>query len=180
MAWHYARPGTVDDHLAISDADLALPALELGWVPESGWGARDSVFHEPEAVLSFGGRATEQREGGLYSAGRLFVWHPNAPGQKLVFLVPIEEEGEYSIDLCTARTGASGSFRMSLRHPGETGEPVETELAQVDLHEPGRTILRRVATPKQKLPSGLHELVLTSVNPRLGEIGIDFIWIQKR
>jgi len=180
MAWHYARPGTVDDHVTISDADLELPALALGWVPESGWGARNSVFYEPEALLRTQAADVEEREGGLYSAGRLFVWQPSAPEQKLVFLVPIEEDGKYSIDLCTARTGASGSFELHLRHPGEDGKPVETELAQVDLNDPGRTLLRRVATPAQELPAGLHELVVTSKSPRLGEIGIDFIWVQKR
>ena len=181
MAWHYARPGTVDDHLAISDADLLLPELELGWVPEAGWGARNSVFHEPEALVSFAHwDDIEQREGGLYSAGELFVWDVHATGQKLIFLVPIEEAGEYSIDVCTARTGASGSFDMFLTYPGEDGEPVRKELARADLYDPGRTILRRVSTPAQQLPAGQHELELIARTPRHGEIGIDFIWVQKK
>ena len=180
LAYHYARPGGTDDHLPITPADLRPLALEPGWVPESGWGARNSVFHEPEVLLASEGARVERREDGLYSAGRLFVWRPRESGETLSLAIPIEDAGKYSVDLCAARTGGSGSFEMLLRHAGEGGEPVETVLARVDLLEPGRTNLRRVSTPAQELPAGQHELVLVSRGEPGAEIGIDFVWIQKR
>ncbi|MFH0945750.1 MAG: DUF2961 domain-containing protein [Planctomycetota bacterium] len=180
MAWHYARPMTIDDHLPISDADLRPLALKTGWIPESGWGARNSVFHEPETVLLTEGATLERDEGALYSAGRLCVWRPGSKGESLSFVVPIEEAGKYSVDLCVEKTGGGGSFELLLRVPGEDGQPKEVSLAEVDLREPGRTNLRRVSTPAQELPAGQHELILVNRGNPNSRIGIDFIWIQKR
>ena len=180
LAWHYARPMTVDDHLPISDADLRPLALKDGWIPEAGWGARGSVFYEPETLYIAKSGTVEHERGALYSAGKLFVWRAGKDRSAVRFAVPIEEAGKYSVDLCVEKSGSSGSFELRLRYPGEDGQPKEVLLAEVDLRDPGRTILRRVSTPAQELPAGQHELILVNKGNPNSRIGIDFIWVQKR
>ena len=110
LAYHYALPGAVDDHVTITDEDVRPLDLAPNWEPEAYWGAANSIFHEPETLLEGDMPGTvELREGNLYSRGRLFVWKPKRAGETISFIIPITEAGTYSVDFCAAKTGSSGT-----------------------------------------------------------------------
>ena len=181
LSYHYARPGTFDDHMAITDDDVRALVLPENWRPEAGLGARNSTFYEPEVVLkgAVGPPYVEFAEGNLYSAGRLMVWRPVRIGQTLAFVVPIAESGKYSVDLCAAKTDQGGTFRAVLRRSGSSGD--ETVLHdEVDLCAPGRHMLRRISAEPVELEAGEYELVLECAREAGKTIGVDFVWVQRR
>ncbi|MEW6747159.1 MAG: glycoside hydrolase family 172 protein [Planctomycetota bacterium] len=181
LAYHYGRPGMVDDHLPITDADVRELELPADWKPNPGWGAQGSTFWEPEALLENADQHTiEFVEGNLYSAGWLMVWRPQRPGESIVFTIPIAEAAKHSLDLCAAMTEQSGEIQISLAQRAPDNEWRDELTGNADLKAPGRVMLRRIETKPADLEPGEYRLVLTCPDPPGCEIGIDFIWVQKR
>jgi len=180
LAYHYALPGAIDDHVTITDEDVRPLELAPNWEPLAYWGAANSIFHEPETLLEGDMPSTvELREGNLYSRGRLFVWKPKRAGETISFIIPIAEAGTYSVDFCAVKSGSSGGFGAELEGHGPLfGSPNEPGVC--DLNMPARTVLRRINTRRAELEQGEYRLTLKFDGPAGGEIGLDFIWIQKR
>lgn len=180
LGYHYAIPGVMDDHNPITGEDVRHLELPGDWQPLAWWGAANSVFHEPEEVMQDSGNRhdTMMVEGNLYSSGRLWVWKPRKEGEVITFIVPIEEAGKYSADLCVAKTPASGRFRVQFGPKADgTGENVVGDV--IDLSAYGRTVLRRVQGKQIELEPGEYIVTLTAVGDPGREIGIDFLWIKK-
>ncbi len=179
IGYHYAAPGITDDHLAIMPEDLRPLELPEGWQPAARRGARNSVMHPAEDLVT-DRRNTELRPGRLWAGGRILTWRPRSEGETKTFRLPIAEDGTYRIHITAALTPDSGRLAMRLN-----GEPITLRgrQEQIDLHRPFRTLLRNFALQDQELAKGRHILILEylgapSVVER-AEIGIDFIWIQE-
>jgi hypothetical protein len=177
IAYHYARPGVVDDHPPISADDLRELELPAHWKPVADWGARGSTFHEAERVLMArdGSHRVEAPTGRLYSHNQMLLWKPKTTGETMRFRVPIAEAGTYSVDLCAVKDDLGGRIRFWLDERGSDEAVTEANLAS-----PGRSILRRVSSAPIDLEAGEHVLHVEFAGEPGRTVGIDFIWVQKR
>ncbi len=180
VAYHYAKPGLMDDHLPITGEDVRHLELPENWLPESRMGAGNSVFHQAEALLTGDANSTFVKNN-LWAGGQLFVWQPEKRGDEITLAMPIETDGKYTIRLAHRNNPSSG--KLSVRLDGESvGFGGESGI--LDFHVPYRTLLRDSASKTIELVKGVHTLTLISEGPsgesRGREIGLDFIWIQKR
>lgn len=180
IGYHYARPGLTDDHLAIMPDDLIVPVLPANWQPAARRGAANSVFFAAEDIAA-DDENTRLVEGRLWAGGRLAVWTPAKIGDRKTFKLPADLTGRQQIHLVLAMTERSGSVAFLLDDRPILG-PNKAET--IDLHCPHRTLLRSFALTPTDLQPGGHTLTLlwkgapdTVANP---QVGIDFIWVQKR
>ncbi len=179
IAYHYARAGITDDHLAIMPEDLRHLELPDGWQPAARMGARNSLIHHAEDLIRER-KNTEFLKGRLWAGGTILNWNPLTEGEAKAFDLPIEENGTYRIHITAALTPRSGRFAVRL-----DGEALilRSKKEHVDLHRPHRTLLRNFTLQDRELTQGRHTLVLEYLGAPPGveraEIGIDFIWIQK-
>jgi hypothetical protein len=180
IGYHYAQPGLMDDHVAITDEDVRKQELPLGWEPAARGGARNSVFYQAENVVN-SRKHTRVEEGRLWAGGKLCRWNPSNQGEELTFTVAAKENGMYNVAFCFARDARSG--RVSLLVDGKKAE-LGAESGIVDLHEPHRTMLRMEGVKPMSLAAGEHALTLRFEGAHEGAkeaaIGIDFISLQRR
>ena len=179
IGYYYARPGTIDDHVAIMPEDLRELRLPESWQPAARFGARDSVFHAAEDVF-VNKRGTRLEEGRLWAGGKLLVWKPEKKGDSLTFRIPVDAGGLTRIHLTAALTPRSG--RMTVRLDGRALEPEEGS-GTIDLASPYRIMLRDFSMKPLDLTKGDHTLIIEYAGAEPGidqpEIGIDFFWVQK-
>ncbi len=178
LAYHYARPGIIDDHLAITPADVRPLRLPDAWEPAARGGAGNAVFYQAETLARTVRLPTET--GRLYAGGRVAVWRPAAAGETLALSVPVPAEGEYRIRF-VAREDADGG-RVRIRWDG-----APTALASgdsvLDLRLPDRTVLRDFYFRPPRVVAGTHTLtfVFDGAAPEVARpaIGLDFVWVQE-
>jgi hypothetical protein len=180
IGYHYARPGLTDDHQAIMPDDLLLPVLPENWQPAARMGAANAVFFAAEDIVA-DSEDTRLTEGRLWAGGKLLVWTPTKERDRKSFKVPINRSGKQQIQLAFAMTPQSGTIAFQL-----DGRPalLDSGAESIDLHRPYRTLLRSVALTPADLEAGDHTLTLewkdtpdAVTNP---QVGIDFIWVQRK
>jgi len=180
IGYHYARPGLTDDHLAIMPADLRIPKLPENWQPAARMGAANSVFFAAEDVAA-DRQATQFIDGPMWAGGKLLAWTPAKDGDRKDFKIPIQAAGAQQIHVALALTPQSGKIAFYL-----DGKPLqlESKAETIDLYCPYRTVLRSIALMPGELEAGNHTLTLEwkdtpgrVANP---QVGIDFIWVQRR
>ena len=180
IGYHYARPGVTDDHLALMPSDLRLAPLPDGWQPVAKKGSANSVFFAAEDVLA-NDDATQTRRGRLWAGGKLLTWSPTKTGDRKDFTIPVDSAGKKQIYVTMAMTPQSGA--VAFRLDGEP-LPLANRAETVDLYRPYRTLLRNVPLMTRELTAGDHTLTLqwqdTSNRAARPEVGIDFIWVQRR
>ena len=179
IVYHYARPGLTDDHLALMPDDLQLPMLP-NWQPAARMGAANSVFFAAEDIVT-DSQATHLEDGRIWAGGKLLVWTPIKVPDKKSFDIPVSLMGKQQIHVAFALTAQSGRISFSL-----DGKQLllEDGAEDLDLYRPYRTLLRSIALMPVELQTGKHTLALewkgapdSVTNP---EVGIDFIWVQRK
>jgi hypothetical protein len=177
--YYYARPGTIDDIELLKPDDLRPLLLPGGWQPAARFGARDSVFYPAEDILIDRANTTLE-DGRVWAGGRILVWRPENPGQRIKFKVKLDSPGRVQIHITAALTPKSGTIAAWLE--GGPGR-VACKPITIELHEPFRTLLRTFSLEPADLPTGDYTLVVkfASTGPGIArpEIGLDFIWVQK-
>ena len=180
IAYHYARPGLTDDHQMLMPDDLRLPLLPENWQPAARMGAANALFFAAED-LATDAEATHLADGRLWAGGKVLVWTPTKNHNQKSFKIPASIAGRQQIHVAFAMTARSGKIAFRL-----DGQPLllENEAEDVDLYCPYRTLLRRIALMPADLQAGDHTLTLEArdspdevANP---EVGIDFIWLQRK
>ncbi|MFQ5805619.1 MAG: DUF2961 domain-containing protein [Phycisphaerae bacterium] len=179
IAYHYARPGTMDDHVAITDEDTRPLALPANWQPAAGFGMRDSLYYHAEELAQPGSRVTLERDN-LWAGGQLLVWHPATRGEQLEFRVPIVEDGKYALHIAFAHDERSGRISFELN-----GEPIGFGGGGIlDLYVPYRVLSRQYGADVVELTKGEHVLTLQyeGAPESVSEptIGVDYVAVQKR
>lgn len=180
IGYHYARPGLTDDHQAIMPDDVALPALPDNWQPAARMGAANAVFFAAEDVAA-DGEATHLTDGRLWAGGKLLIWTPTKDRDQKSFKIPISFTGKQQIHVALAMTAQSGRIAFRL-----DGQPVllADGAEDVDLYCPYRILLRSIALMPMELETGSHTLMLELKDAPGGvtnpEVGIDFIWVQRK
>lgn len=180
IAYHYARPGLTDDHQMLMPDDLRLPLLPENWQPAARMGAANALFFAAED-LATDAEATHLADGRLWAGGKVLVWTPTKNHNQKSFKIPASIAGRQQIHVAFAMTARSGKIAFRL-----DGQPLllENEAEDVDLYCPYRTLLRSIALMPADLQAGDHTLTLEArdspdevANP---EVGIDFIWLQRK
>ena len=181
IGYHYARPGLTDDHQNLMPDDIGLPVLPANWQPAARMGAANAVFFAAEDIMA-DGEGTHLTDGLLWAGGKLLVWTPAKDHKQKSFAIPISSAGRQQIHIAFAMTAQAGkiSFRLD-------GQPLllEDRAEDVNLYCPYRTLLRSIALMPLELNAGKHTLTLELkdaapegvANP---EVGIDFIWVQRK
>lgn len=184
IAYHYGRPGIMDDHVAITDEDVRMLRLPQNWQPAARMGARGSTFFQAEDLLA-DTQNTRTEAGDLWSGGQLLAWSPKKVGEMLNFGLPVSKAGKYVVRITAAKTPKSGNIAALL---DEKPLAFATEDGKIGLETDFRTLSRTVSTPPQELDAGDHKLSFRWLGPTAekGEtqsdrtVGIDFVWIQRR
>jgi hypothetical protein len=180
IGYHYARSGLTDDHQAIMPDDLHLPVLPENWQPAARMGAANSVFFPAEDIMT-GSEATHLEDGRIWAGGKLLVWTPTKERGQKSFEIPVGLTGNQQIHVALAMMAQSGRISFSL----DGKQLLLADGAEdVDLYRPYRTLQRSIALKTVALQTGKHTLTLEwkgapggVTNP---EVGIDFIWVQRK
>ncbi|MCO6048010.1 DUF2961 domain-containing protein [Aeoliella sp. ICT_H6.2] len=177
QAYHYGRPGMMDDHRPITSEDVRKPKLPGPFQPLAVGGSQGATFLEPEQ-LTDGVVKTEEDD--FWSDGRLMVWKPDGQGDALKLNIPVEKAGEYELRLGLALDNRSGEVSATL-----DGEPFGFGNADgiMDLYDPRRTMIRCSPSKRLNLTAGDHLLELKLEGDAKDKdplIGVDFIWLQPK
>jgi hypothetical protein len=180
IAYHYARPGIIDDHIALTDEDVRHLELPANWQPAARGAVRNSVFHQAEE-LAAGQPELIIEAGRLWAGGKLAVWQPSQVGDTLALNVPINKEGRYALHLGMALNPRSGAVVVTF-----DGDQIGfgDKSGKIDLHVPYRTLARQYSSRVIELTEGTPVLTLKYVGPVDGEapktVGLDYVCVQQR
>jgi hypothetical protein len=184
IGYHYARPGLTDDHMAIMPDDLRLPVLPDNWQPAARMGAANSVFFAAEDIVTDKVGAVREpplQNGRIWAGGKLLVWTPTKDHGRKSFEIPVALTAKQQIHVALAMTARSGRIAFSI-----DGKQLllENGAEDVDLYRPYRTLLRSIALKTLELQAGKRTLTLEWKGAPKGitnpEVGIDFIWVQRK
>ncbi|TWT77637.1 hypothetical protein Pla123a_14330 [Posidoniimonas polymericola] len=179
LAYHYARPGTIDDHRPITRRDVAEPRLPEGWKPKAYRATEEATFLEPQELAP---PDAVYEEGEQWTGGDMLAWTPEDKGDTLELKVPISKAGRYQVRLGMALDARSGVVSATL-----DGEPFGFGGGEgkMELYSARRTMCRASASDRVELSEGEHTLTLTyEGGPAAGapadgpRIGVDFLWLQ--
>ena len=172
IAYHYARPGAIDDHRGLMPSDLKvvpLPRRE----PVAAGGAAGARFHfvaqlRPEATA---GRV-ETVPFPLATHLEVLQWQAEK-GARLKFNLPIEKDGRTVIHLVAVHRPDGATVRALL-----DGQPLSTAEGadRVRLRSAHAPRVLNVNFKPLKLEGGSRELVLECVEP--GWVGLDYLWVK--
>jgi hypothetical protein len=180
IAYHYARPGLMDDHVPITDEDVRHLQLPPNWQPAARFASRNTTFHPTEALLVAGARL-EIEPGNLWAAGRLLVWRPRREGERLVLDVPVPEDGDYAIKLGLALDERSGRISARL---GDRPLRFDKQHEVIDLYVPHRVLARQFGSDTVTLTKGDYDLTIRFEGqpPEGGgnAIGINYVGVQRK
>ncbi len=174
ISYHYGAPGIYDDVSRIGIDDIRKPVRDQLWAPRAEFGAANSTFYETESVAAKNVKSVQNTDN-LYSKGSCWVWQPQAVGETLDLKLAVNEAGKYGLRMTCGFTHDSGSFSILMN-----GEDIEE---QIDLHVDHREYLRTRYLPEFDLKAGEQTLTLKyegAPNGAKGDIGVDFVWLQKR
>lgn len=179
IAYHYGRPGLIDDHVVITKEDVRY-VQRPEWTPSARRGAKNSFFYEVEDQIDGKGKIRKD-EDNLWSGGKICRWFPKDPGDEVRVKFPIKADGKYTVRLATARDNQSGVISILV-----DGKPCGFggETGKIDLFDPYRTLLRAVESGPVELAKGNHEMTIRfegcSKEVKEPSLGLDFVWIQSR
>lgn len=172
IAYHYARPGAVDDHRGLTPADLKIPALPKRKLEAAG-GAAGARFFLP-AQLQPKASAGMVRTAPFPLATQLEVldWQA-ARGERLTLTLPVEKNGRAALHLVAVHRPEGAVVRVLL------------DGKRLDLGNGAETVaLRSAHTPRVlnvnfkpvELKAGAASLVIECLEP--GPVGLDYVWVK--
>jgi hypothetical protein len=180
IAYHYARPGSMDDHLVITDDDVRPLALPPDWQPAADFAMRNSIYYQTEELAQPGPQLTIEQDN-LWAGGQLLIWHPRAKSEQLELRVPVLDGGKHALHLGLALDQHAGRISVTL-----DGKKIGfgDQSGVIDLHTPHRLLSRQYGSDPVDLAKGEHVLRLqyegapdAVAEPR---IGVDYVAVQKR
>ncbi len=172
IAYHYARPGAVDDHRALMPSDLIIPPLPKRKLFGAGATAGAQIFLMDQLHPEASPGSVETVPYPLATQLELTQWRAEKGG-KLKLALPIEKDGRAAIHL-----GAVGRTNGAVVRALLDGKPLRAE-------DGGESVAMRTAYAPRILnlnfkptdaKAGSHELVLECIQP--GLVGLDFVWVK--
>lgn len=171
IAYHYARPGAIDDHRGLGPADLRLPVLPRR-DPVAAGGASGAVFHLPAdlAAAATLGRV-EITPFPLATQLQVLQWKADS-GARLTLKLPVDTDGRAEIHLVAVHRTDGAVVRASIG-----GQPLavgDSETFALRSRHAPRVL--NVNFRPVDLRAGTRDLVLECVES--GLVGLDCIWIK--
>ncbi len=177
IAYHYGRPGMMDEHMPVTREDVRGQVLPEGWLPAGRLGADRSRFFQAENQARSQNRHAME-EDPMWAGGRVYRWQPERVGEELEFALVTEHQAECAIRAAFAMDARSG--KISARIDGEPLDLGGGAGGVLDLHTPDRVLLRTFGGRPRVLAAGHHVLSLRyEGGPEGGGVGIDFLWLQE-
>jgi hypothetical protein len=172
IAYHYARPGAIDDHRALMPSDLRVPALPKR-EPVARGGATGAKFYlgdQLKAAAEKGRLVTIPFP--LATQLQVTQWSP-LKGEKLKLAVPVEKAGKTALHLVAVHQQGGATVKACL-----DGKPlsIESGAEQVVLVSSYAPRVLNVNFKPVDLQPGDHELVLECLEP--GTVGLDYLWVR--
>jgi len=178
IAYHYARPGLTDDHMAIMPEDVRPLRMPENYIPAMRMGARNSVYFNAESHVT-DKKNTDLVSGTLWEKNGLLVWKPEKMKARKTFRFQVDEAGKIRIH-CVFRL-SPGSGRIAFRLDNEPAM-LANKSEVLDLSRDFRTLSRNFTLVPVELKKGRHTLTLEyrGANDTITapEIGFDFFWVQ--
>lgn len=171
IAYHYARPNTIDDHRGLTPSDLRIVPLPKR-EPQALGAATNAKFYYPEQlrIEALAGKL-ETVPFPLATHLQLALWQAEK-GDKLKLTLPVEKTGRAGIRLVALHRPDGASVCVILDGtPLKVGSAEEVRLKSA--HAP--RVLNVHLTPVE-LEAGTEELVIECMEP--GVVGLDYIWVK--
>lgn len=172
IAYHYARPGAVDDHRGLMPSDLFVPALPKR-EPRALGGASGATFHfveqlRPQATAG----QVENVPSPLATQLKIVQWTA-ARSAKLILNLPTEKTGRVALHLVAVHRPDGATVRAFL-----DGKLLATAdgANRVQLRTAHVPRLLNVNFKAVEVTAGAHELALECVEP--GHVGLDYVWVK--
>jgi hypothetical protein len=172
IAYHYARPGAVDDHRPLMPSDLRVVPLPKRELQALG-GARGARFYlpnqlSPEAISG----KLETVPFPLATQLQVALWRAEK-GDKLKLSLPVEKSGRATIHLVTVHRPEGATVRVVL-----DGTPLSTAdgREQMSLRSTYAPRVLNVDLKPVELKTGSREVILECVEA--GEVGLDYVWVK--
>lgn len=170
VAYHYARPGCLDDHRGLMPSDLRIPPLPEREFKAAGGasGARSHRFTELRPSATSG--RVETVAFPLATHREVVQWQAEK-GAKLQFDLPVAKDGQFAIHLVAVHRPDGATVRLVLG-----GQPVRTEGGEeaVPLKSAHAPRVLNVHFRPVPLKAGSQQLVLECLEP--GVVGLDYLW----
>jgi hypothetical protein len=172
IAYHYARPGTVDDHRGLMPSDLPIPMLPKR-EPKALGGASGARFLFPDQLHpeATAGRV-EIVSFPLATQLQVTQWQAGK-GDQLKCHLPVEKDGRTSLHLVAVHRPEGATLRVLL--DGKTLSPASGGV-DVRLRSAYAPRILNVHFKPVELKAGSHELVLECVEA--GQVGLDYVWVK--
>lgn len=172
IAYHYARPGAIDDHRALAPSDLRIPPLAKR-EPKALGGAAGAQFHFPAQLhLEATAGQLETVPFPLATQLQLALWHADKGG-RLKFSLPVEKSGRTTIHWVAVHRPDGATVRASL-----DGKPLAFAGGDdtVRLRSAFAPRVLNVNFQPVELTAGAHEIVVECVEA--GAVGLDYVWVK--
>jgi hypothetical protein len=173
IAYLYARPGVLDDHVRLQARDVELPVLPIR-TPVADGGARDALLVDAwDLGARVGERVPELVDEPLATRHRVLGWRAER-GEVLRLRAPFPEAGAFDLHLVAVHAPDGARVRARI-----AGQPVLADgRPEIDLRSPHQRRLLSIALAGPPVPAGEAELELECVEP--GFVGLDYAWIKLR
>jgi len=172
IAYHYARPGAIDDHRALMPSDLKIVPLPKRELQALG-GAKGATFYladqlKPEAISG----TLKTVPFPLATQLRIALWQA-AKGDKLKLSLPVEKAGRAAIHLVAVHQPDGATVRVLL-----DGSPLVARdgAEQIRLQSDHAPRVLNVNLKPVNLQAGSRELMIECVDA--GVVGLDYLWIK--
>lgn len=172
IAWHYARPGAVDDHRGLMPSDLKVPTLPKR-APVAAGGATGAKFHlaaNLRAEASAG--RVETLPFPLATQLEIVQWQAEA-GARLKLQVPIEKDGRAALHLVAVHRPDGAVLRAFLDGQALSLADGAADIRLRSVHAPR---VLNVNFKPVDVKAGARELVLECVEA--GPVGLDYLWVK--
>jgi len=172
IAYHYARPGAVDDHRALMPSDLTIPPLPKRKLFGAGASAGAQVYLMEKLHPEASSGNVETVPYPLATQLEVTQWRAEKGG-KLKLTLAIEKDGRAAIHIGAVCRTNGAVVRVFF-----DGKPLSAE-------DGGETVAMRTAFAPRIVnlnfkpadaKAGSHELLLECVEP--GLVGLDFVWVK--
>ena len=172
IAYHYARPGAVDDHRALMPSDLRIPPLPKR-EPAAARGAAGAQFFFVDQLhpAASAGRL-ETLPFPLATHLQITQWQADK-GARLKFSLPVEKDGRAALHLVAVHRPDGATVRLLLE-----GQPLPTAegASEVRLRSAFAPRVLNVHFKPVELKAGPREIVLECLEP--GPVGLDYLWVK--